>query len=247
MLRRLALLALLPWVAACTHDFGSFSYRDDADASVTGTAEPGSDAAQPANASGDGGRTAPRSDAAVAAGGREPPETTDASAHDAGSDAMDAGSAADAAPTDSGSEPVSPETMTCRAALQANSASESCGSCGCERCAGEVASCLGGSDGGSDPLCAAVVACAIENDCRFWGCYCRSPQCARNAATGDGPCAAAMEAAAGGAKAVVMAKWASTDLADPLVRARNLIACTLGLDAQHPLGPVNGLCVESCP
>ena len=248
MLRRFALLVLC-WVAACTNDFSGFSYRDHADASATAAPEPGSDAApeQPANASGDGGREAPRPDAAALEAGREPPMTTDASTPDAGrGEVMDAGDAVDAAPADSGSEPVSPETMTCRAALQANTANENCASCGCDRCAGEVTSCLGGSDAGADPLCAAVVACAIENECRFWGCYCRTPQCARNAATGDGPCAAAIEAAAGGAKAVVMAKWASTDLADPLVRARNTIACTLGLDAQHPLGPVNGLCVEAC-
>jgi hypothetical protein len=251
MLRRLALLAL-PWIAACTHDFGSFSYRDDGGSSITAAAQPGSDAAPPqrtdagdARAGSGGARGEQRPDAA--SDGGEHPQTgvEDASTRDASMATSDAGEAADAG-SDAGAEPPSPETLSCRGALQANAASESCGSCGCEHCAGEVASCLGSGDQDSDPLCAAVVACAIQNDCRFWGCYCRTPQCGRNSPTGDGPCVAQIEAAAGGSKAIVMAKWTSSDLADPLVRSRNLVACTLGLDAQHPLGPITGQCVEAC-
>ena len=256
LIASLALL-VLPVLAACTRDFGSFSYRDDGGASTAAGSQAGSDAGrqQSPNVAGDGGPAQPGPDAAARDGGRVPPGDggtfvpgADGAVTDAGeiADAADAAAAADAA-VDAGNTPLSPETMACRDVVQANAGGESCASCSCGSCAGEVASCLGSNDGDADPLCAAVVSCAIQNDCRFWGCYCRTPQCARTSPTGDGPCVAAIEAAAGGAKAVVMAKWASTDLADPLVRARNLIACTLGLDAQHPLGPITGQCDDTCP
>jgi hypothetical protein len=252
---RLALLAslALPLLAGCTHDFGSFSYRDDGGASTVAASQAGSDAGGPQSpdVARDGSLAQSRPDAAPHDGGRETIDAGGASMPDAGgavTDASDTADAADAtdAAADAGTIPPSPETMVCREVLQANGGSESCASCSCGSCAGEVASCLGSTDGDADPLCAAVVSCAIQNDCQFWSCYCRTPQCARTAPTGDGPCVAAIEAAAGGAKAVVMAKWASTDLADPLVRARNLVACTLGLDAQHPLGPINGQCADPC-
>lgn len=249
-----ALVSLSSLLCACTHDFGSFSYRDDGGSSADDGQEPRAGAGQEeAPISKDGGQPMkPSLDAGGGGSGQPPGAEPDAAASDAGGEASDGGDAA-AADTgagdagDAGEEPVSPETMMCRSDFMSAGASESCASCGCDQCAGEATACLGGPDADADPLCTAVVQCALQHDCGLWGCYCRTPQCARNSPGGDGPCTAAIEAAAGGAKAVVMAKWESNDLGEPLVRARNLIACTLGLDAQHPLGPITGRCAEACP
>jgi hypothetical protein len=55
------------------------------------------------------------------------------------------------------------------------------------------------------------------------------------------------QASAGGERTEVMSIESSGDTTQPLVRAKNAIACVLGLDSRSSGGPLTGYCDATCP
>jgi hypothetical protein len=153
---------------------------------------------------------------------------------------------ADAGGGDAGAgEPVDAE-LCHDAWADAEVGSTTCADCACEACAEPVWSCLTTGSTNAQALCHAVLACAIAQGCRDWDCYCASPQCGSPSASGDGPCAAEMNAAAFGTRDEVSSIISSHNPAEPLVRAHDAIRCVIGIARRSTGGPLAGACEGQC-
>ena len=149
--------------------------------------------------------------------------------------ARDAAGGSDAGAADGGGV----RELACREELAPLGGAPACTACSCEACLEEVEGCLG-------DLCGAAVACAVQQGCQFWDCYCSTRSCGRAAGRGDGPCVDEFEAAAGGGQVAVFATWDSSYTTLPLVRARQLVACALWLLATPGQSAITGQCEAQC-
>jgi hypothetical protein len=272
---RLLSLVLCAGLCACTRDFDAFDFDAPADAKGGSTRDaavsPASDGdagperpgsarrrtvdagAQQTSDSGTGG-VGPGTDAAAA--------TVDGGAVDAGSIVSDAGSVVadagnaqsdagsanhDAAVVDAGVADDASVEM-CSAAWSGTSLSASaCSTCACASCSEPVTACLTLGTEAEVQQCTGVFVCAIQHDCKDWACYCTAEKCGAPSASGDGPCVAEMEAAAGGKRVKVMSILQGGDANEPLVRAVNATGCVLGFDSHSPGGTRAGQCDATCP
>jgi hypothetical protein len=218
---RLALCLLL--VTGCTEDFGSFSFmpKDRPEPEDAGFTMPEDDAGTPVITTMDAGGTV----------------TTDAGGADTGVDS----SLPD--DDDAGSPPTACDEFTEATPVASK---PNCAGCACTSCDAPIEQCFNSGEPAKDALCAAAVACALQNACQDYDCYCSSMPCGAPAATGDGPCVAEYNAAADGMKAQVNAIRTGNDSDEPLVRAKNVIECVLGLSDQSFNGPASGMCEADC-
>jgi hypothetical protein len=93
-----------------------------------------------------------------------------------------------------------------------------------------------------------VLACSLKNHCQNGACYCATSNCGYPSLSGDGPCAAVIEAAVGGKRTEVFAlrQREPAMLEEPFVRAVGAIDCLYGTDDASP-GPVlTAKCPTSC-
>jgi hypothetical protein len=227
-------------LAACTQDFDAFEFEAEADGdrdeAVSGARDASSAGAGAGGRGGvDAGDTVDGLDASTGTGGAdsggEPPTgmTSDASAGDA-----------DAA-TDPGDAGAQPDPTCVTAWTDTTPGPASCGDCACSACTAPVLACLMQGSASEQSLCHDVVACALESGCRD-DCYCQSAQCGAPDATGDGPCAAQMSAAAGGGgRNQVTQILSAADPNEPLVRAMQAVQCVLGASSDQP-----GVCELEC-
>lgn len=274
--RRLSMLLCGASLVACTHDFDKFAFDSAADGghepSSSATHDSGTDAAAPpAHTHGSGGaasnpdrRTdAGRTMTSADAGDRQTHDATTpvimdaATAADTGMVAdtgtvTDSGhgshdAALDSGPADTGA-PDDAAIGMCRTAWSSTSLSlDTCSTCACDSCTDPVSACLSAGSASEAQLCTDVFVCAVEHDCKDWDCYCTAPKCNAPHDSGDGPCVAQMDAAAGGTRTQVMEIRQAGDSSQPLVRAMNAIGCVLGLDSHSPGGPKIGKCDATCP
>jgi hypothetical protein len=161
---------------------------------------------------------------------------------DAAAVTPDAGVVVDAAAPDDAA------VAMCSAAWSSTSLSLSaCSTCACASCADPVTACLSVGTALEAQHCTDVFVCAVQHDCKGWDCYCTNTKCGAPNASGEGPCVAQIEAAAGGKRVQVMSIEQAGDPNEPLVRAMNAIGCVLGLDSHSPGGPKAGQCDATCP
>jgi hypothetical protein len=253
--------ALALCFAACTNDFGSFSFgREDGSVTDAGGVSPEGGAGGAAGED-DAGADASASpgDASVDSGGMDSGGERDAApeedaAEEPGPDAaMDSAQPGDAASVetdaevDSGQQDSGFSVAVCRDALEplVPDGRNMCAGCGCWGCGLEVVACLQSGDAAEDALCSDVLQCALQNSCQVWDCYCSSPGCG-GGPNGDGPCVAEMNDAADGRKSQVMSIWQSDDDSEPLVRALEAISCLVGRHADSPGGASSGMCEAEC-
>jgi len=241
----LVLQLLLLTTAACSRDFSSFEFDHDSgrtriDPAQTPDGGP-ADARAP-DAGGDAAQviTAGQSGGGVATAGGGAAGTT-ASA-DAGANEDDAGE------EDAGVEEpdLAPQ---CRAQWDAAlGVPSSCRDCACERCAAPVLGCDALGDERARKLCDDVVACALENHCQDYSCYCTSTLCNFPEDVGDGPCAALINQAAGGTRSRVLTLRNAEvpDLANPMIRAVQAVGCVLGVAESSPRPTEAGACAAEC-
>lgn len=267
--RQLLVLLCSIGLLACTRDFGKFEF-DSPDSghkknSRTADGGPGDAAAPASGGGGSGGTSSPnhRHDAghgtASTDGGKE--QTRDAATHNMDAAAvLDTGTSADTGTTPmdaaTGTPDAAPDTsvpddaaigMCSSAWTSASLSANACSTCACGSCTDPVTACLTGGTTAEAQLCIDVFACALQNDCKDWDCYCNEQKCGAPQKSGDGPCAAQMDAAANGQRSEVMAIRQAGDPNQPLVRAMNAIGCVLGLDPNSPGGPKAGQCDATCP
>lgn len=263
LLLSLTLLCALH-LGACTKDFGVFDFGAVDGGGTHSAAVKGEGAADAAVSALDGGSNTGAADSGRAQPDAQPIEvapadaglsqqsdaaaptvgTNDAGGTDAAVTVLDAAVAADG-----GSIPVDPKVAACAQVWSSNTAlpTSQCSTCACAMCADPVNACLASGPALEVMQCSAVFACAVAHDCKDWDCYCATANCRAPAESGDGPCVAEMEAAAGGSRARVMSIRQAGDPTEPLVRAMNAIGCVLGLHANSPGGPKVGECDATCP
>lgn len=238
---RVSLLCCLLW-CGCTRDFSAFQFSKDSGASSAGRGGIGSNDA-PAGREPDGPKMAGLGGSSGAAGGGMGGVTADAAAGSGGSD--DGGT--DDADVDSAAEDA---MLECNAGWNEDlGLSDACRECSCARCAEPVNDCVTLGDMRARQLCETVFLCAMENGCQDYSCYCATTGCNNPSASGDGPCALAMDQAAGGKRADVdrLRGAKPPDYNQPLMRAVRAISCVLGV---HPMSPgpnEKGQCAEACP
>jgi hypothetical protein len=273
--RQLPVLLCGIGLLACTRDFDKFEF-DSSDgghdrSSRIADGGPGDAAAPASNAGGSGGTPSPHhardaghSNASTDAGSDQThdaalqnmdaaamPDTGTTTA-DAGTPPNDAASGTpDAAPDTSVPDTSVPDDaaigMCSSEWTSASLPANACSTCACGSCTDPVTACLTNGSAAEAQLCIDVFACALQNDCKDWDCYCTEQKCGAPLKSGDGPCAAQMDAAANGKRTEVMAIREAGDPNQPLVRAMKAIGCVLGLDEHSPGGPKTGRCDATCP
>jgi hypothetical protein len=246
---------LLLWAAACTQDFSSFHF---------GQTNPARDRGNPSTSKADSGEDASAVnldamkldvdsglDAAVTTADAAGADASEAGYPSAPADAAisDGGTAGAAAiEDDAGVAPLSlPEQ--CAAdwpALQTGS--PECRGCACGDCAAPIVDCVTVGDETQRALCRNVLACAVQNHCQFGDCYCATSRCGWGTNTGDGPCAAVIDAAAGGKRTEVYALQGQDPppLANPFVRALQAMGCMFGTDDAAPGPTLPAMCAATC-
>jgi hypothetical protein len=253
-LRRASLRLLLTlWLAAsgCTRDFSAFRFddsgseRDDSAASGAGRGGAGSGGA-PADAQAEGGPIGGQGggdSGAAGRGGMGAGGAPDSSAGNGGSD-------------DAGADEPDVDAEVESAGLQCETrwnedlgVSPACRECSCDRCAQPVIDCVTLGDERERQLCETVFLCAMENACQDYSCYCATTGCNNPSASGDGPCAQAMDQAAGGNRAEVdkLRGADPPDYEQPLMRAVRAIGCVLGVHTMSPGPSEPGQCTDACP
>ena len=245
---------LLPCLllAGCTQDFGAFEFTVGDGGARDATVLPPDrrDAGAGGANAGTGGRSGTRTgDAAVEPRPDAAPDL-DGSFADGSSPPAPDGGFTDAA-TDAGVDAnvVEPpgDPAACLAAwTDTPPGPESCGDCACDACTGFVQACLTEGSATEQGLCGDVLACAITNDCKEWDCYCTTQSCGAPGPDGNGPCAAVINAAAGGDRARVDAIIAAADPQEPLVRANAAVRCVIGSGRRAPGGEAAGQCEVPC-
>ena len=221
----------LPLIAAvaCTQDFSAFEFRSQTDPTETRN-DPVTTASAGET---DGGRNQETADNA-------PFGAWDAAVSDR----------PDAAPSvsttqDSGvALPPSP----CVAAWDKSLASTAtCRDCACDACAGPVLDCLNTGDDEERDLCRRVLSCALAHSCQEFRCYCATSECGRPGASGDGPCATAIDSATGGQRRTVRElRFAPPDLDRPYTRAAVAIGCLFGTHPDTPAPAQQEQCAAHC-
>ncbi|MDH5674015.1 MAG: hypothetical protein OEZ06_17800 [Myxococcales bacterium] len=251
--RLLLACCVLVGAPRCTNDFDAFEFGDgDSDATALGD---GSSGGAGADGKLDGGGGATQTADASGGGGGSGGSTVDAASDGSAVDGMDASADSSTTTTtdagldagkDTGTTPGddSGVDQVCATVLDpiVPVGRGNCTSCGCQSCDVVIGACLDSGDSVKDALCSDVVACALTNRCHDWDCYCTDMACNNP----SGPCVAEMEAAAGGKKTEVVAIRTAGLSTEPLVRAMNVIDCTIGLHARSPGGATTGMCTSEC-
>jgi hypothetical protein len=199
--RQLPLLLCSIGLLACTHDFGKFEFDspDNGHEKNSRTADGGpGDASPPASdEAGTGGASSPnhardaRHGTASTDAGHE--QTRDAATHNMDAAAMaDTGTTADTGtsttPNDAatGTPDAAPDTsvpddaaigMCGTAWTSASLSANACSTCACDSCTDPVTACLTAGTAAEAQLCIDVFACALQNDCKDWDCYCNEQKC----------------------------------------------------------------------
>ncbi len=123
-----------------------------------------------------------------------------------------------------------------------------CRYCACNSCAAPIVECLDVGDPTQRALCRGVLACAVRTHCKDGSCYCTGDGCGYPNASGDGPCVAEIEAAAGGKRARVteLRQLDPAPRDQPYIRAITAITCLYGSDDASPGATVTEQCMTSC-
>lgn len=252
----LASLLLLSAANACTQDFGAFRF---------GGEKAGSDSEEDPKPRHDAGEG---SDETSESPATDPPPATEPqagmAAHpiapvDAGSKpppamSIDAGPVPDAASDEDASvvvipppPPPGPPQLCAADWPTLQTGTDTCRDCACGSCAQPMVDCLGLADEADRAACRDVLACAMRNQCQIGDCYCRGNGCGAPSESGDGPCAAVIEHAAGGKRSVVQRKLQDETLTDePLGRAQRAIGCLFGTDDASPGPTLPASCGSAC-
>lgn len=253
-LRRCSPLLLLLAANACMQDFGSFHFGVEEPMRDAEPPTPSPDATEPDETS-----SSPSTDPPP----REPKagmEAPPVAPMDAGAKPMppmtmnDAGVPPDA-PRDEDAgivvvppPPPGPPQLCAADWPSLQFGSEMCRDCACGSCAQPMVDCLGLSDEAKRAACRAVLACAMRNNCQIGDCYCKGTSCGAPSESGDGPCAAEIEKAAGGKRSVVQSKLQDETLPadEPLGRAQRAIGCLFGTDDASPGPTLPASCGGAC-
>jgi hypothetical protein len=244
---------VLLWAAACTQDFSSFHFGDTnaardsrepttptVDAEAAGAAELADAAKVPVGS---------RLDANVAQADAAGWDVRDAAAPMTMADAA----SADAAAADPSEEDAGAASLSLTARCSADwpdlkIGTSECRGCACGGCAAPIIDCLTVGDETQRALCRNVLACSIAHHCQVGECYCATTRCGWGTSTGDGPCAAAIDAAAGGKRAEVydLQQRDPPPLENPFVRALSAMGCLYGTDDAAPGPTLPPMCAATC-
>jgi hypothetical protein len=253
---------LLPlWAAsACTQDFSAFHFdqsRSRNPATVTpdgGTAGKSADQTTsgigsgqptpiPTGTRGDAGKPAVPAISGDAGGGSRPP--IDMTMPDSNMPQPEP----DAAMDDDAGVPAELVSQQCVAEWPRQQGDGPlCRLCACSACDEPILDCLNRGDEHQRSLCRDVLMCALRNHCQARDCYCDNDGCGAPSASGNGACAAEIDAASGGkrSKFTSVRNAIPPNLDEPLVRAIQAIACLYGTDDTMAGPPVTESCMTTC-